>query len=49
MCNRPKPDPDPHSTVPTPVRPGARDVTGRCHLPPAQSSLDHQRCIHPRT
>jgi hypothetical protein len=24
MCNRPKLDPDPHSTVPMPVRPGAR-------------------------
>jgi hypothetical protein len=24
MCARPKPDPDPHSTKPTPVRPGAR-------------------------
>ena len=24
--NRPKPEPDPHSTVPTPVRPGARTL-----------------------
>jgi hypothetical protein len=33
MCQRPKPDPDPHQTNPTPARPGARQGLAEIRIP----------------